>query len=165
MGNQVYREKHKEDKKEYDKLYNQKNKEKRKVDNQRYISEHRNEVNERRRKYNGQHREEVNMRSREYCRKNKAKRNAQDKERKYGLTLEQIDAMLVQQDHRCAICGQTLKETNRHIDHDHLNKRVRGILCNKCNLGLGLFNDNIELTKKASEYLVKYLLEVEGESI
>jgi hypothetical protein len=158
MANPTYYAKHKKEKIEYDKRYRKINKEKIKIRNQRYVKEHRKEINARRRKYNERHREEVNVKAREYHMKNKVKENFQDKRRKYGLTFEQIDALLIQQDHKCAICGKELKETNRHIDHDHLNKRVRGILCNKCNLGLGLFNDNIELTKKASEYLIRHLL-------
>ena len=60
----------------------------------------------------------------------------------------------------CAICGK--KETRKsryggicklHIDHDHKTKKIRGLLCHKCNNGLGNFRDNIENLDRAKKYL------------
>jgi len=72
----------------------------------------------------------------------------------YGLTLEQYTYMVKQVNYRCQICG--IKPKNiLDIDHDHNTGRIRGLLCRHCNHGLGKFNDNIELIKKALEYLSK----------
>jgi hypothetical protein len=71
----------------------------------------------------------------------------------YGLTLEQIDMMLIQQNHKCKLCGISLAETKRCIDHDHNTGKVRGILCNKCNSGLGHFNDNEDMLMRAAKYI------------
>ncbi len=54
-----------------------------------------------------------------------------------------------QQDYGCYVCGKH----ELHIDHCHESGRVRGLLCNSCNLGLGNFKDDIELLLKAVEYL------------
>ena len=73
---------------------------------------------------------------------------------KYGLTLEQVDKILISQDHKCALCGKSLKETKRCIDHDHKTGKVRGILCVRCNLTLGFIEDgDIHRLKKIFTYL------------
>lgn len=70
---------------------------------------------------------------------------------KYGLTREQLDAMILAAEGRCELCG---KETeNLHVDHCHSSSKVRGMLCLKCNTGLGNFNDDPELMKKAIEWV------------
>lgn len=73
---------------------------------------------------------------------------------KYGLTLAQYEAMVVKQAGRCAICQDELGEGRKsHVDHDHRSGRVRGILCNNCNGGLGKFRDRIDLLYSAIRYL------------
>lgn len=63
--------------------------------------------------------------------------------REYGLTPEDYEAMLAAQNGGCAICGGPNTRRQRgvvdrmHIDHDHSTGRVRGLLCNNCNLVLG----------------------------
>ena len=58
-------------------------------------------------------------------------------------------------DGRCDICGQNRSVSNRAlcIDHDHLTGIFRGMLCSKCNVGLGHFDDNPIILKSAIEYL------------
>lgn len=78
------------------------------------------------------------------------------KEKLYGLTEEMFQSMLEQQDYSCKICGVHQEETYKglHVDHCHDTLQVRGLLCYKCNTGLGQFNDNPELLNKAKEYLI-----------
>jgi hypothetical protein len=75
---------------------------------------------------------------------------------KYGLTPELYVEMLSRQDFKCAICG-TDKPSNKdiyfHVDHDHATNEIRGLLCLKCNMGLGYFNDNIKTLSNAIRYL------------
>lgn len=73
---------------------------------------------------------------------------------RYGITPEDFEEMLKKQDGRCAICGIQYHLT-LHIDHDHTNGRVRGLLCNNCNRGLGHFKDSMDLLLKARSYLEK----------
>lgn len=70
---------------------------------------------------------------------------------KYGMTVGHYELMLKSQDNKCAICGKEL--TKPCIDHNHKTGKVRGILCRSCNTGLGLFQDNFELLRKAAVYL------------
>ena len=69
---------------------------------------------------------------------------------KYGLTPEQFNQMSQQQDNRCAICGSISMLV---IDHSHTTTRVRGLLCNACNSGLGMFRDSVTALKSAAKYL------------
>lgn len=76
---------------------------------------------------------------------------------KYGLTPEAYDAILQVQNGVCAICGGLNPgKTADHslaVDHSHVSGKIRGLLCIKCNAGLGSFDDNIERMKKAIAYL------------
>ena len=53
----------------------------------------------------------------------------------------------------CAICSGKPKDGRWHIDHDHKTGRIRGILCARCNIGLGMFLDQPELLTRAAHYL------------
>lgn len=79
---------------------------------------------------------------------------------RYKITKEQYNQMLEQQNYRCAICLQieALRSKSGNIkalvvDHDHKTGMVRGLLCNKCNKGLGLFHDDSMLLMNAYSYL------------
>lgn len=74
---------------------------------------------------------------------------------KYGITLEEYEALLVQQGGCCAICRAVIdpRGTTMPVDHDHETGKVRGILCMNCNVGLGHFHDSVEMLKRAIAYL------------
>lgn len=69
----------------------------------------------------------------------------------YGLSYDKYEDLVEQQNGCCAICD---KATVLNIDHNHETGEIRGLLCNHCNLGLGLFKDSPILLIKASEYLI-----------
>lgn len=74
-----------------------------------------------------------------------------------GFTKEDFDSKLKEQNYKCAICGTSDPgKTNWHADHDHSTKEKRGILCHKCNTGIGLLQDNIDILCSAIEYLRYY---------
>lgn len=78
---------------------------------------------------------------------------------KFGLTRAQFDELLASQGGGCAICGtkngmvRRGKELRLVVDHCHTTGRVRGILCNSCNNGLGRFKDDPKLLRRAAEYI------------
>ena len=85
--------------------------------------------------------------------------------KQYGITKEEFEELLINQNHCCAICNNPFGKTQRtgpQIDHDHKTGLVRGILCYNCNLGLGHLKDNPENLLKAALYLIR---EVENERI
>ncbi len=75
----------------------------------------------------------------------------------YGLTREQWQALYDKQRGKCALCsgnGHTGgREAKLYVDHDHVTKKVRGLLCHRCNLGLGALGDNEEGLLKALAYI------------
>jgi len=77
--------------------------------------------------------------------------------RLFGITPEDYDRKLKQQNGVCAICRRPSPDGRRlHIDHDHEARHVRGLLCHDCNRGLGIFKDNPLLLKRAANYLKRY---------
>lgn len=73
---------------------------------------------------------------------------------KYGLRWEWYLGQMIAQNGRCLICNQKAKETRLlTIDHDHKTGKVRGLLCDNCNTGLGLFKDSPNLLRRAALYL------------
>jgi hypothetical protein len=74
--------------------------------------------------------------------------------RRYGITKEDYTNMLIQQNNGCAICGEVDHDKPLHVDHDHNTRKVRGLLCVRCNTMLGKARDNITILNKAINYLV-----------
>ena len=73
----------------------------------------------------------------------------------YGMTIEEYDKMLKEQSGMCKIC-KTDKPKHRGrfvVDHDHKTGKVRGLLCDGCNKGLGHFRDNIVFMNEAIKYI------------
>lgn len=93
-----------------------------------------------------------------YCNPCRAERR---REVEYGITPEQYDGMLAEQDNRCYLCKQS--ETAIHprtgkikrlsVDHCHSSGNVRRLLCSACNIGLGSFKDDPALLRAAALYL------------
>lgn len=70
-------------------------------------------------------------------------------------TKQIYNRMFTEQKGCCAICGKHQSEFNRALglDHCHKTEIMRGLLCTKCNLGIGYFDDNVERLLKAAIYL------------
>lgn len=76
----------------------------------------------------------------------------------YGLTYKEKELMIANQNYKCLSCGSDLKKIspkNIHIDHDHISGKIRGILCNTCNMCLGLLEENPDKIKLLMEYAIK----------
>jgi hypothetical protein len=82
--------------------------------------------------------------------------------RKYNMTLEERDKLLLNQNNQCAICESEIyfeKGRSRNtgqsavIDHCHGKGHIRGVLCGHCNTALGAFKDNTNNLKRAINYL------------
>jgi len=73
---------------------------------------------------------------------------------RFGMTVEQYDSILQSQSYTCAICKQPEIQNKRlSVDHCHKTGIIRGILCQKCNQGLGSFRDNTDYLLNAYNYL------------
>lgn len=78
--------------------------------------------------------------------------------KKYGLSELEYKNLLSIQFGCCAICGKEASQYKRKlaVDHDHKNGKIRGLLCVKCNGGIGCFDENQALLDRAKEYLAKH---------
>lgn len=77
--------------------------------------------------------------------------------RAYGITVEQYEDMYRAQNGVCAIChGVNLNGTRLCVDHNHDTKKVRDLLCRKCNSFLGYIREDKEVGRRMSEYLEKH---------
>lgn len=104
-------------------------------------------------------REKAKQNTKGYREKNPNARRNNDLVTKFGITLDDYNKMLEEQNGGCAICGAKENIDSKfslHVDHSHKTGVVRGILCSSCNLGLGKFKDDPDLLIKASEYLRRF---------
>lgn len=78
--------------------------------------------------------------------------------RNYGLTQADYERMLAEQDHRCKICREVFVPTKSHprlsVDHEHSTGSVCGLLCHKCNVGIGMFRENERYLLRAAAYII-----------
>lgn len=85
----------------------------------------------------------------------KEKIRARNLKQRYNLSLEDYEKLLDSQNGQCKICGVTKCTVYDYlsVDHCHDTNNIRGLLCNSCNTGLGLLNDDTKTVKKALKYL------------
>ncbi len=105
----------------------------------------------------------ANRRTTEYrkevSRETRSRWNRNSALKRYGISEAVYQEMLDLQDGMCAICGSPNSEnsSNRlHVDHDHKTGTVRGLLCTRCNPGIGMFCDDPELMRRAIKYLERW---------
>jgi hypothetical protein len=93
---------------------------------------------------------------------NKNQYNIADSKRaryvKYGLTKEQFEQLIARQEWACACCKKSVaSQKDLVVDHCHKTGKVRGLLCQACNVGIGRLGDDIDGLLKARDYLIKAL--------
>ena len=110
------------------------------------------------------------LKNRERYLKNSKKTYEENKEKyrdlayqkKFGITLEDYDTLFELQKGVCKLCNCPETKVNRKstglikrlaVDHCHTTGKVRGLLCQDCNVGIGSFKDNVEVLQKAIDYL------------
>lgn len=76
------------------------------------------------------------------------------RQRTYGITPAEFDRILAEQGGRCAICRTDDPGTRAwNLDHCHESGQWRGVLCDRCNRGIGLLRDDPAIIRRAAEYL------------
>lgn len=164
-----YREKNRELLNEKNRRYRKENKETVEISRQRWIENnpekaiesHRN----RQQRYKERNAEKIKIRQKLWYDANRERYRENTLKRKYSINLEDYDKMLQEQKSCCAICSAKVEEERDNVlvvDHNHLTGEVRGLLCHKCNTGLGLFRDNQGYLLEAVEYLRKFSKPLDG---
>ena len=83
----------------------------------------------------------------------------------HGMTWEHLEELYEKQGASCAICGKHIGLYTKkggdplqvgRVDHCHSSGKIRGLLCHKCNIGLGHFEDNVVALRNAIDYLEEH---------
>jgi hypothetical protein len=130
-----------------------------------YYLQNRGKILQKNRLWSKDNRKRVNSLARKNHLKNRISRNAAQrrwaqshpeaiKNRRYktlyGLNLKFVEEQKIKQRNRCLICSH---QKELFVDHNHRNGKFRGLLCRKCNAGLGMFGDSIKNLEGAIRYL------------
>lgn len=160
---------------QYESMWRNKNREKVREKNRRWKTNNPEKVVQGTKLYYLQNSKAINERVKEYNQKNYPQKLERDKRRdakypektirrrrnshlkgKFGITIEQYEQMLEGQGGVCDICKEDNGGRNFSVDHDHNTGKVRGLLCDHCNTGIGRLKENIETMESAILYLRKH---------
>ena len=122
--------------------------------------ERKEQMAETHKRYRENNKEHIKEYRDEWYKSHDGKRTAYNLKR-YGLSVEDYMDMTVEQQGLCAICGkECVRNKKLCVDHNHDTGEVRELLCSKCNFGIGQFNDDPDLLKKAVRYLRRHSIKV-----
>jgi hypothetical protein len=156
-----------EEKRAAAKAWREANPERAKAANARYAREHAEEISAYGKTYREANRESIRTYQQQYRRENIEKFKANDNKRKlarFGLDEKSYAELLASQSGRCRVCGERPRGKRLCVDHKHIpgyaqmklevrRSYVRGLLCDRCNRMIGLFDDSAELLNAAIAYL------------
>ena len=123
--------------------------------NKDYVNRNRDKINEQSRKRYAANLEKARAKGRRDAIASRPRRRKYLRLRRYGITPQEFDALLVVQDGKCGICRRPLESERpkaTHVDHCHESTKVRGILCARCNMGMAMLGDG-KLFQDAIDYL------------
>lgn len=102
--------------------------------------------------------ERMRLKGRERHKRNPDKSRRGNLKANYGITLEEYENLYNKQDGKCLICEQSFPNRGKNglvVDHCHNEGHIRGLLCAKCNKGIGQFDDDIQKLHNAIKYLTR----------
>lgn len=133
-------------------FYRENNPDKVKANKEKWYSNNKEHCKNKANKWLEDNRRKHNKSQLKWAHKNLDKRRNIRLKYDYNITLEDYNSMQKAQNNSCAICGN-IDDSRLHVDHCHNTNNVRGLLCGKCNRGLGMFDDSPETLHKAIKYL------------
>lgn len=138
--NKSYYEKNKDKIKEAQKRYYQKTKEQRKQYNKGYQKKNLDKFRAGNKRYYEKYGDKIKKRHKEYNLK-----------RTYGIDIVTYNKLLESQNYKCPVCGDVL--ISPHLDHNHTTGVIRGILCQRCNMAMGLLKEDIKILNSMINYI------------
>jgi len=178
--NREYRKKNKKRIQEYNSEYRKRNKEsldeysrnyysnidtdKRKGYSKEYRDKNKSSLNQYSKEYYANNKEywsadSRKVKKRDYYEANKDKFKENGYKYRYGLSTEDVESMKTDQDNKCLICAcdfDDLDSKHIHIDHNHETGAIRGVLCKRCNLTLGILEEDTQLMENMINYVNAY---------
>ena len=97
------------------------------------------------------HKEKIQARLKAYRKANPEKVKGAWLKREYGITISQYQSRLEKQNNKCASCGCSGQRLV--VDHDHITKQIRDLLCDGCNKGIGQLKDDPIVIRRAARYV------------
>lgn len=145
---------------EYKRNWRQANKEKSNESNKKYRDSHKESEALRHKKYRETHQEELKAMEHARLVSRQAKQREWNLRKKYGVSIDEFNKMIDTQQGKCATCNCVLdlsygQKSRFAVDHNHETGKVRGVLCNVCNISLGLIRDNVNTLQNMITYLGK----------
>jgi hypothetical protein len=131
-------------------------KEKRKEYRKDWTSKNHSKIIEVNRIWAQKNRKKLAMMARLRYQKNKQKELDRIRFAKYGITGEEFRLILEKQGIKCPICNKNITK-NPSVDHNHITGKIRGLICNKCNLAIGNAEDSPDRLRAMANYLEKTL--------
>jgi hypothetical protein len=109
-------------------------------------------------KWYTENKEDKLLKNKEWRENNISKYREINLKSRFGINNTQYEEMLNLQSNSCSICKKHKDEFTYHlvVDHCHVTGKIRGLLCKKCNLGIGHLNDDITILENSIEYLKKH---------
>lgn len=112
-------------------------------------------IKEQKRRHYEKHKDKIDQKAKDWYENNKERYVNNALLRKYGVTLEQYNLLRAQQDFRCAVCNMHETDVGKKmfVDHDHSTGKIRKLLCTRCNVGIGMLQDNPDIMECAAKYI------------
>lgn len=134
-----------------------KDKDAKKQYNKKYYEKQRDILLEQKKDYYVVNRDKIKSQKRTYNKEQRKLIRDRKLKKQFGITLEQYDLMLEKQNGLCAICSEPPTDKKAlAVDHNHVSGKIRSLLCMRCNLAIGMFEERKDLLIKAMDYLNKY---------
>lgn len=146
----------------YARAWKQRNKEKVLHYMENWRKENADKIKEDSKNYYDNHKEEIMEKVKNWGENNPDKKREYRLKSVFGISSIEYEERLEKQKGVCAICGlgESARDKNGKIrpltiDHNHSTGEIRGLLCSRCNCGLGQFKDSPDILKTAMEYIIK----------
>lgn len=130
----------------------------------KWYQANREKVRQQQKEYYFKNAERLRKKAKKWRKNNKEAKKNSELQNKYGISVEQFNVMLVEQNGVCAICEQVEQSIDPRtntvrtlaVDHCHVTGRIRGLLCSHCNRAVGLLKENIKVMKSMISYLERF---------